>query len=63
MEKTLQDVLPIGEPSLDFSFAEADNVKEIERVLHKLDAEKKLVLKLLALGMAELEPADIRLLA
>jgi hypothetical protein len=38
-EKTLQDVLPTGEPSLDVSLAEADNVKEIERILHQLDAE------------------------
>jgi hypothetical protein len=35
----------------------------VARVLQPLDAEKRLILNLLALGIAELEPGDIRLIA
>jgi RNA polymerase sigma factor (sigma-70 family) len=60
---TVQDVLPTADPAPDTILAESREVQEVERVLHQLEAEKRLIVKLLALGTVELEPDDIRLIA
>jgi RNA polymerase sigma factor (sigma-70 family) len=57
---TMQDRLSTEDPTPDTVLVQADESKEVERVLHQLDAEKRVVLKLLALGTVELEPGDVR---
>jgi RNA polymerase sigma factor (sigma-70 family) len=41
----------------------SEDAREVEMALRQLDAEKRLVLKLVALGTVELEPDDIRAIA
>jgi hypothetical protein len=41
----------------------SDAVQEVDRVLSALEAEKRLILKLVALGTIDLEPGDIRAIA
>jgi RNA polymerase sigma factor (sigma-70 family) len=60
---TLQDVLAAEDPTPEAILVESDAIKEVERVLQQLDVEKRLILKLLALGTIELEPDDVRMLA
>jgi RNA polymerase sigma factor (sigma-70 family) len=61
--RTVQDVLAADQPDPETVSVEADDAKTVERVLHRLDVEKQLVLKLLALGSVELAPEDIRSMA
>lgn len=60
---TVQDVLATEDPALDAGLVASDEVKRVEEILHQLETEKSLVLKLLALGAVELEPNDIRMIA
>jgi RNA polymerase sigma factor (sigma-70 family) len=59
---TVQDILATDDPTPDAVLAESDAAREVEKILHQLDAEKRLILKLLALGIIELEPDDIRMI-
>jgi RNA polymerase sigma factor (sigma-70 family) len=60
---TLQDVLAAEDPTPDAVLEEADATREVQEVLDQLDAEKRLILKLLNLGAVDLAPDDVRLLA
>jgi RNA polymerase sigma factor (sigma-70 family) len=59
----LPDAFPATDPTPDTILVESEDVRTVERVLHTLDPERRLVLKLLALGTVELTPDDIRLIA
>jgi RNA polymerase sigma factor (sigma-70 family) len=60
---TVQDILPAVESTPDAAVTEADEAQEVEGILRQLDVEKRVLLKLLALGTVELAPDDIRAIA
>ena len=61
--RTLHEVLATEDPTPAAVLEASEAAQDVERVLGQLDTEKRLVLKLLALGTVELEPDDIRALA
>jgi RNA polymerase sigma factor (sigma-70 family) len=61
--RTVQDVLPAAEPTPAMALEASDAAQEVHRVLSTLEAEKRLVLKLVALGTIDLELGDVRALA
>ena len=61
--RTVQDVLPAAEPTPAMVLEASDTAQEVHRVLSALEAEKRLVLKLVALGTIDLEPGDVRAIA
>jgi RNA polymerase sigma factor (sigma-70 family) len=61
--RTVQDILPTAEPTPASLLETAVAAREVEGVLAQLDLEKRLVLKLLALGTVDLAPEDIRAMA
>ena len=58
--RTVQDMVPATAPTPENVLADAADVRAVETVLATLEPEKRLVLKLLALGTVELTPEDIR---
>jgi RNA polymerase sigma factor (sigma-70 family) len=61
--RTMQDVLPAAEPTPAMVLEASDAAQEVYRILSALEAEKRLILKLVALGTIDLEPADVRAIA
>lgn len=61
--RTVQDVLPATEPTPATALEASDATQEVHRVLSALEAEKRLILKLVALGTIDLEPGDVRAIA
>jgi hypothetical protein len=59
----MQDVLAAAEPTPAAVLEASDAAQEVDSVLQQLDMEKRLVLKLLALGTMELSPDDVRAIA
>jgi len=61
--RTLHEVLATEDPAPAAGLEASEAEQDIERMLGQLDTEKRLVLKLLALGTVELALDDIRALA
>ena len=61
--RTLHEVLATEDPTPAAGLEASEAEQDIERMLGQLDTEKRLVLKLLALGTVELALDDIRALA
>jgi DNA-directed RNA polymerase specialized sigma24 family protein len=61
--RTVQDILPTAEPTPVHLLETVADAREVEGVLAQLETEKRLVLKLLAMGTVDLPPEDIRAIA
>jgi RNA polymerase sigma factor (sigma-70 family) len=61
--QTVQDVLASEEPSPEDSLVEADIARQVAGVFQQVAEESKLMLKLLALGVIDLEPDDVYMIA
>jgi len=60
---TLKDVLPAPEAAFDTMLEAAEDLERVESVFAQLSEERRLILKLLALGSIELAPSDVRAIA
>ena len=60
---TLQDVLPAPDVAFDTMLEATEYLERVESVFSQLSEERRLILKLLALGSIELEPSDVRAIA
>lgn len=60
---TVQDRLAADDPTPEGVLMTAADVKAVEEILRQLDPEKRIVLKILALNVIELEPDDVRTIA
>lgn len=60
---TLQDVLPAPEAAFDTMLEATEDLERVESIFAQLSEERRLVLKLVALGSIELEPSDVRAIA
>ena len=60
---TFQDVLPAPEAAVDTKLEATEDLERVERVFAQLSEERRLILKLLALGSMELAPSDVRAIA
>jgi RNA polymerase sigma factor (sigma-70 family) len=61
--RTFQDVLPAPETTVETMLEATEDRERVERIFAQLSEERRLVLKLVALGSMELEPRDIRAMA
>jgi RNA polymerase sigma factor (sigma-70 family) len=61
--RTVQEVLAAQEPPPEATLFASDDLQAAQRALDRLDAERRLLLKVLALGTVELDRDDIRCLA
>ena len=60
---TLQDVLPAPEAAFDTMLEATEDLECVESVFSQLSEERRLILKLLALGSIELAPSDVQAIA
>src|SRR5262249_1615984 len=60
---TLQDVLPAPDVACDTMLEATEDLERVERVFAQLSEDRRLILKLLALGSMELAPRDVRAIA
>src|SRR5262249_49037747 len=60
---TFQDVLPAPEAAFDAMLEATEDLERVESVFSQLSEERRLILKLLALGSIELAPSDVRAIA
>jgi DNA-directed RNA polymerase specialized sigma24 family protein len=60
---TFQDVLPAPEAAFDAMLEATEALERVESVFAQLSEERRLILKLLALGTIELAPSDVRAIA
>jgi RNA polymerase sigma factor (sigma-70 family) len=58
--RTVQEVLTAQEPPPEAMLCASDDLQAAQRALDQLDAERRLLLKVLALGTVELDRDDIR---
>ena len=61
--RTMQDVLASDELAPDERLVQSDEEREVESIFMQMDADKRLALKLLALGHTELAPDEIQAIA
>jgi DNA-directed RNA polymerase specialized sigma24 family protein len=61
--RTAHEVLPTSDPTPAAALEAADETQAVARVLEQLEPERRLILKLLALGTVDLTPEDVRLIA
>jgi RNA polymerase sigma factor (sigma-70 family) len=61
--RTVQEVLAAPEPPPEATLGASDDLQATQRALDQLDAERRLLLKVLALGTVELDRDDIRCMA
>jgi RNA polymerase sigma factor (sigma-70 family) len=60
---TMQEMLAAEKPEPEAALVTSADVKAVEEILQQLDPERRLILKLLALNVVELEPEDVRTIA
>ena len=61
--RTLQDVLPAPDVAFETMLEATEDLALVESVFSQLSEERRLILKLLALGSMELAPSDVRAIA
>jgi len=57
---TVQDVLPAPEAAFDAMLEATEDLECVESIFAQLSEERRLILKLLALGSIELAPSDVQ---
>jgi RNA polymerase sigma factor (sigma-70 family) len=60
---TFQDVLPAPETAVETMLETTEDLERVESVFAQLSEDRRLILKLLALGSMELAPSDVRAIA